>query len=207
MAVWFRRAVSQSKRRFHQYGFDLDLTYVTPRIIGMCLPTEDLDAIYRNPLSEVVRFLDTFHKDHYKVFNFSMKKYDGLKYFHGNYVHYPFIDHNAPPFSLINTVCIDADAFLKEHPQNVVAFHCKAGKGRTGLMCACLLLYQREFINSHDAIDYYGTARTFNKDGVSIPSQLKYIHYWGNVLNNQRIVGKQSIKLTGIETTPFYWIK
>jgi hypothetical protein len=32
----------------------------------------------------------------------------------------------------INSFCMSVDAFLAEHPSNVVGIHCKAGKGRTG---------------------------------------------------------------------------
>jgi protein-tyrosine phosphatase len=35
----------------------------------------------------------------------------------------------------------DAYAWLTAHPENVVAVHCKAGKGRTGTMICCLLLF------------------------------------------------------------------
>eukprot|EP00882_Tetradesmus_deserticola_P034602 GHRQ01039754.1.p1 GENE.GHRQ01039754.1~~GHRQ01039754.1.p1 ORF type:complete len:186 (-),score=68.42 GHRQ01039754.1:302-859(-) len=37
--------------------------------------------------------------------------------------------------------CTDAAAWLAENPLNVVAVHCKAGKGRTGIMICCLMLY------------------------------------------------------------------
>ncbi len=37
--------------------------------------------------------------------------------------------------------CHDAAAYLAQHPDNVVAVHCKAGKGRTGMLICALLLH------------------------------------------------------------------
>ena len=53
-----RQLVSQNKRRFQQDGFDLDLTYVTPRVIATSFPSSGLWAHYRNPIGKVADFLD-----------------------------------------------------------------------------------------------------------------------------------------------------
>ena len=51
-----RQLVSGSKLRFQREGFDLDLTYVLPRLIALGLPaTNALEQIYRNPISEVYK--------------------------------------------------------------------------------------------------------------------------------------------------------
>ena len=76
-----RVKVSKKKKRWRSSGFDLDLTYITDRVIAMGCPSESLEAIYRNPttqvkklaifwlISDTFRFLDTFHAGRYMVFN------------------------------------------------------------------------------------------------------------------------------------------
>ena len=47
----------------------------------------------------------------------------------------------VPPLSLVKAFCEHVAKFLTEHPDGVAAVHCKAGKGRTGIMITCYLLY------------------------------------------------------------------
>lgn len=67
MAGIVRGLVSKKKKRFTEDGFDLDLTYITPRIIAMGFPSSGMEGIYRNPLPEVQRFFSKRHANHHKV--------------------------------------------------------------------------------------------------------------------------------------------
>ena len=58
-----RNLVSKEKRRFKNEKYDLDLTYITDRVIAMGFPSEKVERFYRNPMKEVKRFLEEFHKD------------------------------------------------------------------------------------------------------------------------------------------------
>ena len=54
---FIKSLVSQDKNRFCFDGFDLDLTYITPRIIAMGLPSTSYAAFYRNNMTDVLNFL------------------------------------------------------------------------------------------------------------------------------------------------------
>ena len=45
-----------------QDGFDLDLTYITPRIIAMGYPSKGLEKHYRNSVTEVYRFFQATNR-------------------------------------------------------------------------------------------------------------------------------------------------
>eukprot|EP01116_Phalansterium_solitarium_P018297 TRINITY_DN4807_c0_g2_i1.p1 TRINITY_DN4807_c0_g2~~TRINITY_DN4807_c0_g2_i1.p1 ORF type:complete len:535 (-),score=126.41 TRINITY_DN4807_c0_g2_i1:503-2107(-) len=182
MTSVLRKAVSKKKRRYQKNGYDLDLSYITDRIIAMGFPSEKMEGVYRNPMKEVYRFLEQFHQDHYRVYNLcSERSYDAEK-FHNRVGIYPFDDHNAPPFDLLYKFCVDVDNWLKADDKNVAVIHCKAGKGRTGVMICAYLMFSKLWPKPQEALNFYAAMRTFNQKGVTIPSQLRYVHYFGSLL-------------------------
>ena len=92
MANFVQKLVSKKKRRFQEDGFDLDMTckltfgvfhsrpflpchplitlaVITKNVVAMGFPSEKLEGVFRNKLTDVRRFFDTRHPDHYKVYN------------------------------------------------------------------------------------------------------------------------------------------
>ena len=175
--------VSKKKNRFCYDGYDLDLTYITKNIIAMGFPSTSIEGLYRNPLEEVQKFFNTRHPSHYKIYNLcEERKYPDNTFFKQAY--FPFKDHEAPPLNLMRPFCEDAKKFLDEDEQNVVAIHCKAGKGRTGTMICCLLLYMNIFNTVDECLQYYGMMRVENGKGVTIPSQMRYVEYFEKIIKN-----------------------
>lgn len=54
-------------------------------------------------------------------------------------------------------------------------------------MICCQLLFTKEFKKASDAINYYNLRRTLDLKGVNIRSQLRYVHYFGTMLENGKI--------------------
>ena len=183
---FIKSLVSQDKNRFCFDRYDLDLTYITPRIIAMGFPSTSYEALYRNDMNDVLNFFNERHPEHYKVYNLcEEKKYAPNVFYKQGY--FPFQDHEAPPLNLIRPFCEDAKNFLKEDLKNVVAIHCLAGKGRTGTLISCLLLYLEEFETAADCLKYYGLMRVDNGKGVTVPSQIRYVFYFEQIIRNNII--------------------
>ncbi|TNV82968.1 hypothetical protein FGO68_gene15693 [Halteria grandinella] len=132
---------------------------------------------------------------------------------------FAFPDHNVCGMKTILNFCIDAHLFLSEHDKRgtlfsdsspdsktaAIAVHCKAGKGRTGLMIISFLIFSDHIFEKHDypfnAINYYNIKRTMNGKGLTIPSQIRYVHcfhkflereiqrpFFSNTLSNYNII-------------------
>jgi phosphatidylinositol-3,4,5-trisphosphate 3-phosphatase/dual-specificity protein phosphatase PTEN len=96
-----RALVSRKKLRFVADGVDLDLSYVTDRLIAMGFPSSGLEACYRNPLNEVRKFLEQRHADHYRLWNLcSEKEYSALG-FPCEIERFTWDDHTPPPLALV----------------------------------------------------------------------------------------------------------
>mmetsp|Transcript_16804 Transcript_16804/g.43479 ORF Transcript_16804/g.43479 Transcript_16804/m.43479 type:complete len:413 (-) Transcript_16804:76-1314(-) len=191
--VFVRRAVSRRKRRFVEGEFDLDLSYITPRLVAMSFPSPTApESLFRNPMGPTRRFLDERHADRYLVFNLAdERRYDASE-FHGRVLEFPFDDHAPPPLDTLCALCSAAHAYLRAERSNVLVVHCKAGKGRTGVMCCAVLLCMGEFGSAHDALAWYGYARAHNGKGVTIPSQRRYVDYAEQLHKRSLLIASQA---------------
>jgi len=56
-------------------------------------------------------------------------------------IDFGFPDHHNPPLDLLFKIIYSMDEWLRKHEDNVAVVHCVGGKGRTGTVIACYLLY------------------------------------------------------------------
>ncbi|KAL3982747.1 C2 domain of PTEN tumor-suppressor family protein [Acanthocheilonema viteae] len=177
----WRNLVSQNRRRYKKDNFDLDLTYITDRIIAMGFPAIDQEKIYRNSMEATVAFLERYHADHYMVFNLRGRHAYDPSYFHNRVMTFEMDDHHPPRLELMAPFCRAVHDYLAADEQNVVAVHCKAGKGRTGVMICAYLVYINFYCSPRQNMDYYSIVRTINNKGVTIPSQRRYVYYFSHL--------------------------
>jgi phosphatidylinositol-3,4,5-trisphosphate 3-phosphatase/dual-specificity protein phosphatase PTEN len=180
-----KRLVSKKKRRLQTEFFDLDMAYITERVIGMGFPATGCETLYRNSLADLKLYLDRFHGE-YKIYNLCIEKkriYPKEIWTDKKVGLFPFNDHAPCPIKLILDFCIDICLYLTINPKSVACIHCKAGKGRTGVMIVCYLLFSGLCQTADEALTHYASQRTLNGKGVTIPSQIRYIKYFETFLS------------------------
>ena len=180
-----KRLVSKQKRRLQDINYDLDMSYITDRVIAMGFPSIGCEKVYRNSLIDVIDFFHTKHNDKVKIYNLCLEKdriYNKNLFSNSSVGLFPATDHNPCPIKLILEFCIDICLYLLKNPNSVAAVHCKAGKGRTGVMICSYLIFSHLCETSEKAFRYYARIRTKDNTGVTIPSQKRYIKYFETFL-------------------------
>ena len=184
MVSLLRQIVAGPRSRHPEAG--LDLCYVTSQIIATSGPSGTYpQRAYRNPLDQLVKFLDSKHGENWAIWEF---RAEGTGYpdeeVYGRVRHYPWPDHHPPPFRLVPMIMASMRNWLREEggkgdkKGRVVVVHCKAGKGRSGTM-ACSYLISECGWEPAEALARFTERRMrpgFGQ-GVSIPSQLRWVGY------------------------------
>ena len=184
-ASWVKHLVSKKKRRYQDSEFDLDMAYITARVIAMGFPSVGVETMYRNDVNDVIAFFEKKHKGNVKIYNLCLEKdriYEKKLFLRSKVALFPSLDHNPCSVKLILEFCVDICLFLILNLDSVAAVHCKAGKGRTGVMICCYLVFSGLCKNTEEALNYYAVMRTTNMKGVTIPSQQRYIRYFETFL-------------------------
>ncbi|XP_046557011.1 LOW QUALITY PROTEIN: phosphatidylinositol 3,4,5-trisphosphate 3-phosphatase TPTE2-like [Haliotis rubra] len=213
-----RHVVSQNKRRYQKDGFDLDLCYITGNIaidashlrkvhmIVIIFHTHPKAvAFYRNPIREVARFFNTKHPGHYRIYNLcSERDYDETLFYKN--VRRVFIDdHNVPKLEDMLKFTDDVREWMASDGSNIIAIHCKGGKGRTGTMICTWLIDCGLFEEAEESLTYFGDRRTDlsvgkSFQGVETPSQSRYVGYYEKIKNdNRQLPPKKYMKITSIK--------
>jgi phosphatidylinositol-3,4,5-trisphosphate 3-phosphatase and dual-specificity protein phosphatase PTEN len=175
----FRSLVSRDNVRTvdEELGLNLDLTFITERLVAMSFPAEKISTIIRNNINDVVKYFEWKHDGKYIVINLvhnSEMTYDAKK-FHGKMHYYGSLDNHSPSLNQIISIAQSIKNFLEQDPSNVAAIHCKTGRGRTGTVAAAYLLYSGLCQTPEDAINLFSQKRTNrNASVISVPSQLRY---------------------------------
>ena len=100
-----RQKVSGKRNRFVDDQYDLDLTYITPRIIAMSFPAgKFIQKMYRNNIEDVASFMAKHHPDAYHVYNCSGIEYDAAA-FDQRMTTYAWEDHHSPSLVLLFEAC------------------------------------------------------------------------------------------------------
>ncbi|KAG6585121.1 putative phosphatidylinositol-3,4,5-trisphosphate 3-phosphatase [Phytophthora cinnamomi] len=139
--LWFRAQHPNIVRLFgacHD-GFDLDLTYITPKLIAMGYPASGIEKTYRNSVNKVSKLLNLRHPNTYRVYNLNERSYDYSK-FERRVAEFGFPDHHPPPLQMLLDIMYDMIQWVSKDPRHVIVVHCVDGIGRTGLVCSCYML-------------------------------------------------------------------
>lgn len=201
-----RKIVSGQRIRTKEGDYDLDLTHITPRIIAMSFPAAKFwQKLYRNSIADVSNYLQERYGQNFWVYNMSGKEYDTAP-FHGQVLTASWEDHHSPTLNLLVECCQSIHAFLQAATENVIIVHCNAGKGRTGTLICCYLLFCGFCQTAEQALAYYGIKRFTSGLGVTQPSQVRYVYYFEQSLRGQ-VASPCSVRLNSVRVKKLPAIK
>uniref|UniRef100_A0A663MI32 Tensin 3 n=1 Tax=Athene cunicularia TaxID=194338 RepID=A0A663MI32_ATHCN len=167
-------------------GYELDLTYITERIIAVSFPASCSEETYLHNLQDVTRMLKSKHGDNYLVLNLSEKRYDLAKLNPKVLImDVGWPDLHAPPLDKVCTICKAMESWLNNDPQHVVVIHCRGGKGRIGVVISSYMHFTNVSASADQALDRFAMKKFFD-DKVSAlmqPSQRRYVQFLSGLLS------------------------
>ncbi|XP_077435245.1 tensin 1b isoform X11 [Vanacampus margaritifer] len=165
-------------------NYQLDLLYITERIISVSFPGGAEEPSYAANLREVASMLRSKHGHNYLLFNLSEKRYD-INELHSKVLDFGWPDHHAPALDKICSICKAMDTWLSADSHNVVVVHNKGNRGRTGVVVAAYMHYSNISASADQALDRFAMKRFYEDKVLPVgqPSQRRYVEYFSGLLS------------------------
>ncbi|XP_067938302.1 cyclin-G-associated kinase-like isoform X2 [Watersipora subatra] len=184
---------------------EMDVAFITRRIMVMPFPSETHELGPHNLIDEVRGFLETQYKDRYYVYNLTPRSYD-IRKFNQRVEHCSCPPKSkTPPLELLFRLCKNMHSWLKKDPENIVVIHCEDGRGLSATVAGALLAYSKS-LTSPVQIMGMCVERRLNrhvpqKEMTPDPSQFKYLEYIGQI-SNGLVPHRRAIQLLHVTITP-----
>jgi len=172
---------------------DVDISYITSRLVVMPFPAEGLESAYRtNHADDVRALLESRHPGgRYAIYNVSGRSYASGRLGSGRVVECGWgMTHgassgnavrHAPPLHALYSLCNDMYNFLEQDPKNVCIVHCMDGKARSATLVCAFLMFVNLFSKPEDAAQMFAVKRM--PPGLH-PSEMRYLYYMSHVLQS-----------------------
>ncbi|KAH0621265.1 hypothetical protein JD844_022364 [Phrynosoma platyrhinos] len=153
---------------------ELDLVYVTERIIAVNFASLSEEQTFCSNLKEVAQMLKSKHGDSYLLCNLSERRHDISK-LHSKVLDFGWPDLHTPALEKICSICKAMDTWLNADPHNVVVLHNKmmGNRGRTGVVIAAYMHYSNISASADQALDRFAMKRFYEDKVMPVgqPSQ------------------------------------
>uniref|UniRef100_A0A7N6BFG1 Tensin 1 n=1 Tax=Anabas testudineus TaxID=64144 RepID=A0A7N6BFG1_ANATE len=175
---------SQSVVQAMEESYEVDLVYITERIISVSFPACAEEHSYATNLKEVTSMLRSKHGENYLMLNLSEWRSDLSKLNH-KVLEFGWPDHHAPALDKICSMCKAIDTWLNGEQHNVVVLHNKGNRGRTGVVVAAYMHYSNISASADQALDRFAMRRFYEDKALPVgqPSQRRYVQYFNGLLS------------------------
>uniref|UniRef100_A0A3Q3MEW5 Tensin 3 n=1 Tax=Mastacembelus armatus TaxID=205130 RepID=A0A3Q3MEW5_9TELE len=167
----------------------IDLTYITERVITTYCPPECTEKTYLHNLHEIILMLQSKHGHNYMLINLSQKNEALTQMNHKvlialHVLDAGWVDRLAPNLDQIISVCTMLENWLQTNPRNVVVLHCRGGKGRLGVLVASYIHFTNMSASADLSLDHFAMRRFCNDklSALMTPSQKRYVWMLGSML-------------------------
>ncbi|KFO55064.1 Tensin, partial [Corvus brachyrhynchos] len=169
---------------------ELDLVYITERIIAVSYPSAAEEQSYSSNLREVAHMLKSKHGNNYVVRG-TARSLSGWGRGWAQAVppvqvlDFGWPDMHTPALEKICSICKAMDTWLNAATHNVVVLHNKGNRGRLGVVVAAYMHYSNISASADQALDRFAMKRFYEDKVVPVgqPSQKRYIHYFSGLLS------------------------
>ncbi|KAG7299615.1 hypothetical protein JYU34_016600 [Plutella xylostella] len=170
---------------------DLDISYITSRIIVMPYPSEGLESAYKtNHIDDVRAYLESRHPGN-KYCVYSAHRGGRLQFARSVHVTdacaalFPTPAHKAPLLSPFYALLENLYQYLGKDDKSAAVITCQDGKAMSCMILCGLLLYSKLVTVPEDALQIFAVKRS----PINMPaSQLRYLYYLSNIVRPDPIL-------------------
>ncbi len=139
---------------------DLDMSYITSRLIVMSFPYEGLEATaYGNNIDLVKEAIEAKHGRNYRVYNLAAKTFRKEKLSQVIDLGSNLANNRAPCISFMCKLCANIVKFLKENSQNVCVINCLDGRSLSTIAACTLFMYCKLIKNADACLNLFHAKR------------------------------------------------